>query len=139
MEEEKQEKRCQDGSHGLVKYSPEGLESKCKQYFSICDDDGKKYTLPGLILYLDIAESTFHLWVSDDKGDYGELSKVLKKAILRMRDDLEQRADTMSLFRLKQCCYGGYSDRPVEDSGHGIQVNVSFGKGDGKVAAEYGK
>lgn len=133
------DKRGQDWRKGQLKYTPEELEKKCSQYFSQCDDDDKKYTQPGLILFLDIAESTFNLWVSDDKGKYTEVSKVLKRAMLRMRDDLEQRGDTMSLFRLKQGCYGGYSDRPQEDSGHGIQVNVSFGSGDGKVAVEYGK
>lgn len=139
MSKEKQEKRGQNWRSGELKYTKEELNNKCNQYFSQCDDDGKKYTKPGLILYLDIAESTFNLWVSNDKGKYGEVSGVLKRAMLRMQDDLEQRADTMSLFRLKQPCYGGYADKPTEDSGHGLQVNVSFGSGDGKVAIEYGK
>ena len=45
----------------------------------------------------------------------------------------------MSLFRLKQPCYGGYADRPAENGGGGISVTVTFGGGDAEAAAEYVK
>lgn len=131
--------RGQDWRKGVLKYTPEQLENKCNQYFSSCEEGGRKYTQPGLILFLGIAESTFNVWLNNDKGKYTEVSEVLKKAMLRMRDDLEQRGDTMSLFRLKQPCYGGYADRPCEEVGGGISVSVSFGGEEGKVAVEYGK
>ncbi|SBW02323.1 conserved hypothetical protein [uncultured Eubacteriales bacterium] len=131
--------RGQDWRKGQLKYTREELETRVKQYFDYCDENGRKYTKPGLILYLDISEDTFDNWLNNDGGKYTELFGVLKRAMVRMRDDLEQRGDTMSLFRLKQACYGGYSDRPTEDSGQGIKVAVSFGAGDGKVAIEYGK
>ena len=47
----------------------------------------------------------------------------------RIQDDLEQRTDTMSLFRLKQPCYGGYTDKPSNDGGQ-LNVNITFGGGD---------
>lgn len=139
MSKEKQEKRSQALRDEVLKYTKEELETKCNQYFSQCNDDGKKYTKPGLILYLDVAESTFHLWVSNDKGKYGEASSVLKRAMLRMQDDLEQRNDTMSLFRLKQPCYGGYADRPREESGGEVKILVCFGKSGERMASNYGK
>lgn len=134
-----QEKKEQVRREGAVEYTKEELEDKCKAYFALCDDDGKKYTKPGLILYLNLPEDTFDGWLRDEEGKYAELSGVLKKAMIRMRDDLEQRNDTMSLFRLKQPCYGGYSDRPTEDKGQGIRVSVRFGQDDGKAAVAYGK
>ncbi len=129
----------QDWRKGQLKYTKEELDTLIKQYFDYCDENGRKYTKPGLILHLDISEETFDVWLINDGGRYTELSGVLKRAMVKMRDDLEQRGDTMSLFRLKQPCYAGYSDRPVDDAGHGIKVAVSFGSGDGKVAIEYGK
>ena len=131
--------RGRDWRKGQLKYTPEQLLDKTNSYFSYCDGGGKKYTKPGLVLYLGISEETFNCWLDNKDNKYSEVSEVLKKAMLRMRDDLEQRGDTMSLFRLKQPCYGGYADRPAEDAGGGICVSVSFGGEDGKVAVEYGK
>lgn len=128
--------RCRKGQ---LKYTREELEAKCEEYFTYCDDNGRKYTKPGLVLYLNISEETFDVWLLNDGGKYAELSGVLKRAMVRMRDDLEQRGDTMSIFRLKQPCYAGYSDRPTEGGGQGIKVAISFGNNDGKVAVEYGK
>lgn len=121
------------------KYTGEELERLCGSYFAQCGEEGKKYTRPGLILHLGISEEIFDAWAGNAGGKYPEASLVLKKAILQMRDDLEQRSDTMSLFRLKQSCYGGYTDRPVEDTGKEIRISVSFGAKGGKAAAEFGK
>lgn len=131
--------RGQNWRKGQLKYTQDELETLVKQYFNYCDENSRKYTKPGLILHLDVSEETFDVWLINDGGKYSELSGVLKRAMVRMRDDLEQRGDTMSLFRLKQPCYAGYSDRPIEDSGQGIKVAISFGNSDGKVAVEYGK
>lgn len=131
--------RGRDWRKGQLKYTPEQLLDKTNLYFSSCDEGGRKYTKPGLVLYLGITEETFNCWLDNKDNKYGGVSEVLKRAMLRMRDDLEQRGDTMSLFRLKQPCYGGYADRPSEEVGGGISVSVSFGGEDGKVAIEYGK
>ncbi len=131
--------RGQDWRKGQLKYTAAELETKCAEYFTYCDDNGRKYTKPGLILHLDVSEETFDVWLINDGGKYAELSGILKRAMVRMRDDLEQRGDTMSIFRLKQPCYAGYSDRPTEGGGQGIKVAISFGDNDGKVAVEYGK
>ena len=127
------------GGRKPPKYTGEELERLCGSYFAQCAEEGKKYTRPGLILHLGISEEDFDAWVGNTGGKYPEASAVLKKAILQMRDDLEQRSDTMSLFRLKQSCYGGYTDKPVENAGKEIRISVSFGSKRGKAAAEYGK
>lgn len=127
------------GGKGQLTYTGEELEVLCGRYFDHCDETGRKYTKPGLVLHLGLPEETFDAWLRDEDGKYTEHSGVLKRAMIRMRDDLEQRNDTMSLFRLKQPCYSRYLDRPAEDGGQGLQVSVSFGKSDGKATAAYGK
>lgn len=132
MDKQRANGRGQNWRKGILKYSPEQLNELCNKYFSSCDEEGRKYTRPGLILSLDISEDTFVAWCNNDDNKYTELSGVLKKAMLRMRDDLEQRSDTKSMFLLKQQCYGGYSDRPEDSRDMGIRVAVSFGDA-GKV------
>ena len=128
-----------DGSEDELTYTPEELERQCQLYFSSCEEGGRKCTKPGLILYLNITEGAFNAWLNNERDRYTRLSQVLIKAMLRIRDDLEQRSDSMSLFRLKQPCYGGYADRPAENGGGGISVTVTFGGGDAEAAAEYVK
>ena len=131
--------------HGLdwrkdqFKRSPEEAEALCEQYFRDCEEQGKRPTKPGLMLALEISETTFAEWIgaadsktaSDAKR---ELTGCLKKALLRIQDDLEQSKDPMSIFRLQQPCYGGFIDRPESGGGGALTVNVSFGKqtGSGK-------
>ena len=115
-------------------YTPERLEERCNSYFADCTERDRKPTRPGLCLWLDISEDTFKNYERGE-GGYKRLSPPIKKAMQRIQDDLEQRTDTMSLFRLKQPCYGGYTDKPSNDSGQ-LNVNITFGGGD---AGSFGK
>lgn len=113
-------------------HQPEELEALCDRYFQDCAEQGKRPTKPGLILALDISESTFNEWcgANGDKlasEEKRRLAAELKKALLRIQDDLEQGKDPMSIFRLKQPCYGGFSDRTDERGGGALTVKVSFG------------
>jgi hypothetical protein len=111
-------------------YTPEQLEERCNSYFTDCEERERKPTRPGLILWLDMSDDTLRNY-EDGKGGYKGLSEPIKKAMRRIQDDLEQRTDTMSLFRLKQPCYGGYTDKPSNDSGQ-LNVNITFGGGEGR-------
>ena len=51
-----------------------------------------------------------------------------------IRDEMEQGKDSVSVFLLKQPCYGGYADKPAPEEKGGGGLHVSFG-GEGK---EYG-
>lgn len=115
-------------------YTPETLAERCDEYFNRCEADGKRPTRPGLCLWLDLSIDTLRRY-EEGKGRYGELAGAVKKAMLRMQDALEQREDSKSIFLLKQPCYGGYSDRPGDDKGGNVQVNITFGG----QAEKYGK
>ena len=110
-----------------ARYSNEELEGRCGEYFARCEEDGRKSTRPGLMLALGLTEERFSAWLCNEEGRYPEESEVLQRAMLRMRDELEQRSDTKSVFLLKQRCYGGYTDRPGEETGREVKIAVTFG------------
>ena len=121
MEEKKQWRR-QDAA---------ALRAQCDAYFDACDAAGRRYTRPGLFVALDLTEETAQAWLEDDSKKYAPLAAELRRGLLRIVDALEQRDDNRSLFLLKQPCYGGYRDKPTEDSSGTMEVRVSFqGAGD---------
>ena len=108
-------------------YTAPELDSACADYFNNCDANDRQPTLPGLLLWLGVTDKEWKVWEAGEPG-YMRHPAVCKKALLEMRDRLEQRKDTAAIFLLKQKPYGGYSDRPEPDSAGGIKIHVSFGK-----------
>ena len=86
------------------------LEQRSAAYFAACDEAGRRYTRPGLLVALGITEPVAQRWL----GQSGGRADVLRRGLLRVMDDLEQRDDAKSLFLLKQPCYGGYRDKPED-------------------------
>lgn len=122
-----------------VTYTPEEVEALCHNYFQTCDQEGKRYTFPGLALALGITPGTLSKWAEDVEGTHEAVAETLKKALAKMSDALQQRNDNMAIFSLKQPCYGGYSDRPNEADKGALTVQVSFGAAGGEVAVRYGE
>lgn len=112
-------------------YSAPELDAACAAYFSVCDADGRRPTLPGLLLHLGMDAKDW-AQIMAGEGGYSRHSRVAKKALLEIRDRLEQRTDTAAIFLLKQKAYGGYTDRPEPDSAGGIHIKVTFGDDKGK-------
>lgn len=106
----------------------------CDEYFAECDAAGAKYTVPGLCMKLELMpkqyEQILRLYTSDDKEARDELqlvhAKQLYRAHLKICDDLEQRTDTMSLFRSKQSIYCGYTDKQDNAGNNDIKVTVKL-------------
>lgn len=113
-------------------YSAPELDAACAEYFSACDADGRRPTLPGLLLHLGMDAKDW-AQIMAGEGGYSRHSRVAKKAMLEIRDRLEQRTDTAAIFLLKQKAYGGYTDRPEPDSAGGIHIKVTFGDDKGKT------
>lgn len=118
-------RRAADG--GSAYYTSPELDAAIERYFAACDEEGKKATMPGMLLYLGLSEKE---WATMEAGEpgYTRHAPICKKALLKIRDRLEQRTDTAAIFLLKQKSYGGYTDRPEADSAGGIKINVTFGK-----------
>lgn len=105
--------------------SVQALERRAEAYFDACDQAARRYTRPGLLVALGITEDTARTWL----GQHGERADLLRRGLLRVMDDLEQRDDAKSLFLLKQPCYGGYRDKPEENvskGGGALEVRVCF-------------
>ena len=101
------------------------LEQRSAAYFAACDEAGRRYTRPGLLVALGITEPVAQRWL----GQSGQRADVLRRGLLRVLDDLEQRDDPKSLFLLKQACYGGYRDKPEDTpaaAGQTMDVRVCF-------------
>lgn len=96
----------------------------CEGYFARCDEQGKHYSRPGLMVALGADEETWKKW-RRQKG----LRSVLDLAMARIRDDLEQRDDKMALSLIGKAPYGGEE----ETSG---TLRVVFG--DGGSVEDYG-
>ena len=110
-------------------YTSVELDEQCKAYFDDCDAEERAPTLPGLLLWLGVTEKEWNIWMQGTPGSgYSKHPRVCQKALLEMRDRLEQRKDTAAIFLLKQRNYGGYSDRPDPNTAGGIKIHVSFGK-----------
>ena len=119
-------------------YSAPELDAACAAYFSACDADGRRPTLPVLLLHLGMDAKDWALLMAGE-GGYSRHSRVAKKALLEIRDRLEQRTDTAAIFLLKQKAYGGYTDRPEPDSAGGIHIKVTFGDDKGKTKGNSSK
>ena len=113
----------------LSYYTAPELDKACAAYFADCDgqDPPKNPTLPGLLLFLGATDKEWRTWEAGEPG-YTRHPAVCKKALLEIRDRLEQRKDAAAIFLLKQRSYGGYTDRPEPDPAGGIKIHVSFGK-----------
>ena len=108
-------------------YTAPELAAACAAYFEDCDANDRQPTKPGLLLHLGVTEKEWKVWEAGEPG-YTRHPAICQKALLEMRDRLEQRKDTAAIFLLKQKPYGGYTDRPEPDSVGGIKIHVSFGK-----------
>mgnify|MGYP000849997352 FL=1 len=112
------------------RYTAPELDRACAEYFRMCDGEGQKPTRAGLLLFLGLTEQA---WGKMEEGapGYRRHPAICQKAILEIRDRLEQRTDSAALFLLKQGVYGGYSDRPAAGGGGEVTIRVTFG-GDGE-------
>lgn len=131
---------------GEYKYTSQELDQRVDDYFTFCDERARKPTRPGLAHWLQVDEKSLDNWEDNDGNKYGDLSPttpghstIIKRAMLRIRDGLEQRTDTMALFLLKQKRYGGYIDRPAQDGGGAVQVAISFGAAGAEKARKFAK
>ena len=71
-----------------AKYTdPDDMWSVCEEYFAECDEKGAIYTMPGLALRLGFLDRQS---LQDYKGK-PEFSFVIKKALLKMQDQLVSR------------------------------------------------
>lgn len=108
------------------------IEEIATKYFEACAMTGRRPSKPGLALALNVSVDTMDRWLKpadSEKADrHKERRAVIKKALARMSDELQQRTDSMALFLLKQPCYGGYTDKPQGDgAGDTLHVKVTFG------------
>ena len=113
---------------GLISYytAPQ-LDQACADYFAACDADGTRPTKPGLLLHLGVTEKEWKVWEAGEPG-YKRHPQICQKAMLEIRNRLEQRTDTAAIFLLKQKPYGGYTDRPEGENAGRLKVEVTFGK-----------
>ncbi|OUO17352.1 hypothetical protein [Flavonifractor sp. An4] len=110
----------------LTYYTAPQLDQACADYFSACDADGTRPTKPGLLLHLGVTEKEWKVWEAGEPG-YKRHPQICQKAMLEIRNRLEQRTDAAAIFLLKQKPYGGYTDRPEADGAGLLKVSVSFG------------
>lgn len=119
------QERAKDGKSPY--YTAPQLDEACARYFQACDDDDRRPTLPGLLLFLGVTEKEWKVWEAGEPG-YTRHPPITKKALLEIRDRLEQRTDAAAIFLMKQKRYGGYTDRPEAEGGGQIKVEVTFGR-----------
>lgn len=106
---------------------PEEVERLCEEYIQRCADTGRRATKPGLALYIGISTDTMDRWLKAEDERHKQYTAAIKKAFDCMSDELQQGKDAVSIFLLKQPCYGGYSDRDGGNLPDHIKVTVSFG------------
>ena len=121
--------------------SAERAKTLLQQYFEDCfnhQPKPRKPTKAGLCLALGVDEERFDKMANGEEPYSKAHKKAIEQARLAVRDALEQRTDTVSIFLLKQPFYGGYSDKQAETGG-GLTIQVQVTGVDGKTAQELGK
>lgn len=73
------------------------VRRKIREYFAQCDEEGKKYTQPGLQVALGVDEKTLAEWSRDRY-----LGADMELARAKIRDALEQREDQMAVYLRRQ-------------------------------------
>lgn len=120
-------------------YTPKEMQRRIDEYFLVCEEVGKLPTIPGLCLALEITQRRYNALLkafnapSDSEAEReGRKSlqikhlKILETARMRMCDVIEQRTDTMSIFKLKQAGYAGYVDKPDGNNGDAINIKINL-------------
>ncbi len=74
-------------------------------------------------IYIEMADEFYH----SSAVTHPVPRENFEKAFDHMSDELQQGKDAVSIFLLKQPCYGGYSDRDGGNLPDHIKVTVSFG------------
>ena len=125
-------------------YTSKELRQRIAGYMDACRESGRMPTDAGLALVLEVpiarlevlagyayeftksiaTQGIFRENHADEKLQYRHL-EALQEGLALMRDEIQQHKDTMSLFRLKQPIYGGYTDK-VDKANTDINVNVSI-------------
>lgn len=119
-------------------YSLKEMEDRVEGYLQSCKDSKRSPTIPGLCLALDITQARCRALIKaynaldgdEARQDRKSLQirhlRILDSARMRICDELEQRTDTMTLFRLKQPEYAGYKDKEDATSREAININVKL-------------
>jgi len=113
-------------------FTADKLEGKIGAYFSHCEEIGWKPNWQGLSVFLGEASDTLAQWMEGE----AEIAQILKKAADTISDQLQQRTDSMAMISVKQTLYGGFADKPKENSDRQVTIRVHFG---GKDEEAYGK
>lgn len=92
--------RAKEGRYAY--YTAPELDAACADYFADCDaqQPPRAPTLPGLLLWLGVTDKEWRTWEEGGPG-YKKHPAICQKALLEMRDRLEQRKDTAAIFLLK--------------------------------------
>lgn len=109
------------------------LQSKVNAYFADCVEKAQRANKHGLAVYLDVMSQTVDEWRVNKDGRYDEFAPIIKKAHDRITNLFQQRTDAMAIISLKQPCYGGFIDKPV-DSNKEININVKLSAEDADLA-----
>lgn len=108
------------------KYSEvEQLQKKINEYFKMCDEKEKPYTITGLCLYLDIDRSTLLRY--EEKEEY---CNTIKRAKNRIENYVEENSlkgllnPTVSIFNLKNNF--GWKDKQEIETNQNIKVDNPY-------------
>ena len=106
-------------------YDLDTLTEKIEEYFNICKEDNVFPDEAGMLVFLDISESTYERYSKDE-----ELKAPIARARQRRESWLVQRMTGEPklaqgcLNALKQPKNGGYVDRPMDTGGKELTINL---------------
>jgi len=108
------------------KYSEqEVLQTKIDEYFNMCDDKEKPYTITGLCLYLDIDRSTLLRY--EEKEEYCNTIKRAKNKIENYVEEMSligKLNPTVSIFNLKNNF--NWKDKTEIETNQNIKVDNPY-------------
>ena len=91
-----------------------------ERYFRVCGEERREPTAPGLCLEMGLTPDKF-MELSEGSD---ELARVIMAGRLRLQDVVERKSDSMSVLKIKQPIYGGYTDKPQAEQGGDAVIRV---------------
>lgn len=101
-----------------IRMTAEEFQDRCDEFIEQCRSKGEIPSPQGFAVFCGISVDTYEKWRANRDKKHSRYSAVIKRNDALSSHLLQQQKDGMSVFRLKQPCYGGFSDKQDNGTGH---------------------
>lgn len=106
-----------------VKFTPEELENKIKEYFEYCDQNKKPYTIAGIAYFIGTDRQTIYNYEkSNDEQLFGIIKRARDKILSYLEERLYEEGKPGQIFIAKN--YGYTDKQEIVSENHNVNENL---------------